>query len=53
MKDVLITQEKYEAMLKKILAFEIIQEYHLRSKYMSQDLLNVLLGTPIQEDDEF
>jgi len=53
MKDVLITQEKYESMLKKILAFEIIQDYHLSGKYMDKDLLTVLLGKPMKEDEDF
>ena len=53
MKDIILTQEKYETMLKKSWALELIQDYHLSGRYLDKDLLTVLLGKPMKEDDEF
>ena len=50
MKMVTLSQERYETMIKKELAFEILREYHLKGYYMDEKILNTLFGEPKNEE---
>lgn len=52
MKDIILTMDRYETLLKKEMAFEILREYHQNRYYLDEQLTNTLFGKPKKLDDK-